>query len=237
MAEDYTTARVVTLTDGVLSIAMTLLVLDVHLPGEIATLSDGELWQQLVGVWPHLFSYLLSFLVIAVLWITHVQKFRHLTRMTGLMVWLNILFLLGVSIVPFTTALIAENGNAVSTAVYACGMAFASLMLGLMSVHGGMLGLVEPGVPAANLRSVSILQFGTALIFAASAGLAFINPDWAKNLWFLLIPLNFLRGWRRRSRDSAAGAAGNGQAGNGQAGNGQAGNGQAGNGQAGNGQD
>jgi len=197
MAEDYMTSRMVPLTDGVLSIAMTLLVLDVHLPGEIATLSDGVLWQQLVGIWPHIFSYVLSFLVIAVLWISHVQKFRHLTRMTGLMVWLNILFLLGVSIVPFTTALLAENGNAVSTAIYAVGMAFASLMLGLMSVHVSLSGLQESDVSDGHMRAVSILQFGTTIVFVTSAGLAFVDADWAKDLWLLLIPLNFVRGRRK----------------------------------------
>jgi len=198
VAEDYMTSRMVPLTDGVLSIAMTLLVLDVHLPGEIAGLSDGELWKQLIDIWPHIFSYVLSFLVIAVLWISHVQKFRHLKRMTGLMVWLNILFLLGVSIVPFTTALLAENGNAASTAIYALGMAFASLMLGLMSVHVRISRLQDAGVTPGHMRAVSILQFGTAIIFVASAGLAFLNQDWAKDLWFLLIPLNFVRDRRNR---------------------------------------
>lgn len=193
MAEDYMTSRIVPLTDGVLSIAMTLLVLDVRLPGEIATLSDGVLWQELVGIWPHIFSYVLSFLVIAVLWITHVQKFRHLERMTPLMVWLNILFLLGVSIVPFTTALIAENGNAVATAIYALGMAFASLMLGLMSVHVSLSGLQDAHVTDGYLRNVLIVQFGTAVIFVASACIAFLDADWAKDLWLLLIPLNFVR--------------------------------------------
>lgn len=205
MAEDYMTSRMAPLTDGVLSIAMTLLVLDVHLPGAIAKLSDGELWAQLVGIWPHIFSYGLSFLVTAVLWISHVQKFRHLERMTPLMVWLNILFLLGVSIVPFTTALLAENGNAVSTAIYALGMAFASLMLGLMSVHLRRAGLLKAGVGTGRVRSVLVLQFGTAIIFLVSAGVAFINADWAKYLWLLLIPLNLLRD--RSHREVAAEAA------------------------------
>ena len=95
------------------------------------------------------------------------QKFRRLARMTGLMVWLNVLFLLGVSIVPFTTALLAENGNAVSTAVYAIGMAFASLMLAAMSVHVTLSRLFNPEAGPGQMRAVSILQFGTAIIFLA----------------------------------------------------------------------
>jgi uncharacterized membrane protein len=196
LAEDYATARLVTLTDGVLSIAMTLLVLDVRLPESAAGLSESALWQQLVAIRPQVLSYALSFLVIAILWITHVQKFRHLVRMTGLMTWLNILFLLGVGIVPFTTALLAENGNAVSTAVYAVG-AFASLMLGLMTVHVKLSGLLGAAAEPGQIRSISILTFGTAAVFAASAGLAFLSPDAAKYFWLILIPLTL---WRERSK-------------------------------------
>jgi uncharacterized membrane protein len=122
-----------------------------------------------------------------------VQKFRRLVRMTMLMVWLNVLFLLGVSIVPFTTALLAENGNAVSTAIYAVGMAFASLMLASMSVHVTLARLFDAKAGPGQMRAVSILQFGTAFIFLASAALAFVNSEWAKYLWFLLIPLGFVR--------------------------------------------
>ena len=193
MAEDYTTARMVTLTDGVLSIAMTLLVLDVRLPEAAEKLGNTELWAALVAIRPQLASYGISFLVIAILWLSHVQKFRRLTRMTALMIWLNILFLLGVSIVPFTTSLLAENGNAVSTAVYAVGMAFASLMLAAMSVHVTLAGLFDPKAGPGHLRAVSILQFGTGAIFLISAGVAFIDADLAKYLWFLLIPLGFVR--------------------------------------------
>src|SRR5579872_7342372 len=141
MAEDNTMARLVTLTDGVLSIAMTLLVLDIRLAMPADKLSNGELWQAIVAIQPQLWSYCLSFLVIAVFWINHAQKFRHLVKLSNLLIWLNILFLLGVGIIPFTTSILAESGNTVSTAVYAAVMAFASLMLGLMSLHAGMAGL------------------------------------------------------------------------------------------------
>jgi uncharacterized membrane protein len=190
MAEDYMTGRLAALTDGVLGIAMTLLVLDIRLPVSAETLSDAELWQKLLGIWPQIFSYGLSFLVVAVMWISHVQKFRHLTRTTPLLLWLNVLFLLGVGFVPFTTALLAENGGSVSTAVYALGMAFASLMLALMSAHVRLAQLSES---SDHIRAVTVMTFGTALVFLASAAAAAYNADWAKDLWFLLIPLGFIR--------------------------------------------
>jgi len=199
------TGRLVTLTDGVLSIAMTLLVLDIRLPGPADKLSNADLWAQIVAIQPQLSSYALSFLVVAIFWISHVQKFRHLARVTNLMVWLNIFFLLGIGVVPFTTAVLAENGNAVSTAVYAVGMAFTSIMLATMSIHVRVSGLVEDGTLPRQMHTILISQFGTAAIFLVSAGVAFINSEWAKYLWLLLIPIGFVRDRRDGTAQSKNG--------------------------------
>ena len=192
MAEDNTMARLVTLTDGVLSIAMTLLVLDIRLAMPADKLSNGELWQAILAIQPQIWSYCLSFLVIAVFWINHAQKFRHLNKLSNLLVWLNILFLLGVGMIPFTTSILAENGNAVSTAIYAGVMAFASLMLGLMSLYARIAGLTDEAIGKGRLGLVIIAQFSTVVVFAISIGVAFVNSEWAKYCWLLLIPFGFV---------------------------------------------
>lgn len=192
MAEDNTMARLVTLTDGVLSIAMTLLVLDIRLAMPTDKLSNGELWQAIVAIQPQLWSYCLSFLVIAVFWINHAQKFRHLVKLSNLLIWLNILFLLGVGIIPFTTSILAESGNTVSTAVYAAVMAFASLMLGLMSLHAGMAGLTNEAIGKDRLHTAIISQFSTVAVFVVSIGVAFVSSEWAKYCWLLLIPFGVI---------------------------------------------
>ena len=195
MAEENPNGRLIALTDGVLSIAMTLLVLDVRLPESVATMDNAALWQAITGIWPQIFSYGLSFVVIAALWLTHVQKFRHVQRTSGLLAWLHVLFLLLVGFVPFTTSVLAESGNAVATAVYAVVMATASLLLGSMSVHASRRGLTDPDVRArGDLKAVTISQYGTAIVFYLSAALAFVDADAAKYFWLLLIPLGFVRG-------------------------------------------
>lgn len=203
MAEENPNGRLITLTDGVLSIAMTLLVLDVRLPESVATMDNGALWRALVGIWPQIFSYGLSFFVIGALWLAHVQKFRHVQGTSGVLAWLHILFLLLVGFVPFTTSVLAESGNAVATAVYAVVMATASLLLGSMSVHARRRGLVDPDTRAEGLMGVALSQFGTAIVFYASAGIAFIDADAAKYCWFLLIPVGLWRG-RRPARKARA---------------------------------
>jgi TMEM175 potassium channel family protein len=198
MAEENPNARLIALTDGVLAIAMTLLILDVRLPQSAATLDNAALWQALLDIQPQIYSYGLSFIVIAILWLTHVQKFRHVRRSSPILTWLHILFLLLVGFVPFTTSVLAENGNAVSTAVYAVVMATASLLLGSMSVHARRRGLTDDDTGRNGLLAVALTQFGTAAVFYASAAFAFISPDGAKYLWLLLVPLGFIRDRQRR---------------------------------------
>ncbi len=194
MAGETINVRLITLTDGVLSIAMTLLVLDIRLPMAADALSDGQLWEAVLGIAPQLESYGLSFLVAAIFWLNHAQKFRHLTKVTGVLIWLNILFLLAIGLVPFTTSLLAENGNAVSTAIYAGVMAFASLMLGLMSLEVRVAGLSDAAMVRRPWWLWLVSDFGSAAVFLISAGIAFADRDAAKYCWLLLIALNFVRG-------------------------------------------
>ena len=110
-------SRLMALSDGVISVAITLLVLDIRLPQGFGEYPDTELWAALVALWPRLLAYLLSFYVIANFWMSHRAKFEHIVRTDGRLMWINMLFLLTVGLVPFTTNLIAESGGTISTMV------------------------------------------------------------------------------------------------------------------------
>jgi len=64
MAEENPNARLLAFSDGVIAVAITLLVLDIRLPEDFSHWSDAELWSALVALWPRLLAYLLSFFVI-----------------------------------------------------------------------------------------------------------------------------------------------------------------------------
>lgn len=193
MADENPNARLIAMTDAVLGIAMTLLVLDVQLPGPAEHLDNAGLWQALLQIRPQISSYCISFLVIAVLWLTHVQKFRHVRQGSALLNWLHIAFLLLVGFVPFTTSVLAESGNSLATALYALVMGAASALLGSMSVHVQMSGVTDETIAQEQLHAVTLSQFGSAIVFFVSAAMAFINADAAKLFWLLLIPMGFIR--------------------------------------------
>lgn len=192
MNEENPNARLEAFSDGVIAVAITLLVLDIRLPEGFGSFTDARLWDALVELKPRFLADLISFGVIGIYWINHHAKFRHIVKSSRPLLFINMLFLLFVCIVPFTTTLIAENPDAVGTAVYAIGMVACGLVLTLLWVYADRAGLVEPALPRDERQRLLLTTLLSSVVFAVSVPLAFANPDWAKYFWLLLVPANFL---------------------------------------------
>ncbi|HEX8115322.1 MAG TPA: TMEM175 family protein, partial [Kofleriaceae bacterium] len=99
------TTRTQAFSDAVFAIAITLLVLDLKPPH----LAPGQsLGRALLAMWPYYVALLTSFGVIGLMWIHHHRVFRYLDHANHILLKINLLLMLGVSIVPFPTALLAE---------------------------------------------------------------------------------------------------------------------------------
>jgi len=100
------TGRLEAFSDGVFAIAMTLLVLDMKVPHDLT--SGGTLAQALVSQWPTYLAFATSFATILIMWVNHHRVFTHIGRRDDGLLFSNGLLLLGVVLVPFPTALVAE---------------------------------------------------------------------------------------------------------------------------------
>ncbi|SFR94824.1 Protein of unknown function [Microbacterium sp. cf046] len=102
------TTRLEAFTDGVFAIAATLLVLDLttHTIGEIT--SDAQMWAAFAGMWELFLNFGLSFVLLCLLWMTHVQQFEHVARVDSTLIWLNNIRLLFIVLVPFATSITTE---------------------------------------------------------------------------------------------------------------------------------
>ena len=102
--------RIEALSDGVFSIVMTLLIIDIKVPkivGEIVT--NDILWQKLWELWPLFRSYLISFIILGMYWIAHHALFHLFVRQVNrVFAWLNILFLMFIAFIPFSAHLMGE---------------------------------------------------------------------------------------------------------------------------------
>ena len=103
-------SRIEALTDGVFAIAMTILVLELAIPNFIGTHTAGEeAPRNFVEMIPEFYVYGLGFVVLGIYWILHRFMFHFIKRSDGVLVWLNIAFLMFAAAVPFTTAVLRVN--------------------------------------------------------------------------------------------------------------------------------
>ena len=99
------TGRVEAFSDGVFAIAMTLLVLNVRVP---STNQPGQLGSLLWQQWPSYLAFVISFAFIGIMWVNHHRLFVHIRRIDHTLLVLNGALLLGVTAVPFPTAVLAQ---------------------------------------------------------------------------------------------------------------------------------
>ena len=100
--------RVVFFSDAVFAIVITLLVLELKVP-HLTEHSESSLRHALVELLPRVAGFVISFLIIGLMWIEHHRIFRYIADYDGGLLWRNLLLLLCVSFVPFPTALFSEN--------------------------------------------------------------------------------------------------------------------------------
>jgi uncharacterized membrane protein len=170
------TARLEAFSDGVFAVAITLLILEINVPG-------GEhLWHQLKEEWPSFASFFVSFWVIGIIWVNHHGLLDHLKRTDRQVLYLNLLVLMTVVFIPFSTALMAEHlksgaDERVAAIVYALaffamGIAFNFFWTYVIK-HRRELG-VE--IPDEEIRRTSISFMIGSPIYAVAVITAFISP-------------------------------------------------------------
>jgi TMEM175 potassium channel family protein len=148
------TGRLETFADGVMAIAITLLVLEIRVPSH----ERGRLAHALAQQWPSFAAYVTSFLTIGVIWVNHHRMFKLIGRTTHSFLMLNIGFLMVVSFIPFPTALVASaikahDGVRTATFVYGGTMVLLAIMFNLVWGYASSgHRLLVPGLDPESLR-------------------------------------------------------------------------------------
>src|SRR5215211_5568130 len=102
------TGRTISFSDAVIAIAITLLALNLEVPQVPESSAAAELPSALLELWPNLFSFVLSFWIIGVYWLAHHRLFQQVNAYDRRMLLINLLFLMWIVLMPFSSALIAE---------------------------------------------------------------------------------------------------------------------------------
>ena len=198
--------RLLALSDGVVSIALTLLVLQIAVPA-ISSLKDPHSASDLAtalgrggDAW---ISYAISFYVVIQFWVLHHQVFRRIARQVERLVLWNAVFLFAVSVMPFTSDLLGKDGsNPLSVTVFALNLLLANLaMLGVQECARRRKLMRAGRYDFVAHRWNSAASFA---VVALSLGLAWVDTTAAELSWLLFgvvpqIGLAMRRGWSRVS--------------------------------------
>jgi uncharacterized membrane protein len=199
-------ARVEALSDGIFAIAMTLLVLDIHVP---AVEGDGALFHALVENWPTYFAFLIGFFTLLVCWINHHYMFEYIRRNNGVLLLLNSCKLLVVSFTPFATSVLSKyvdtNHQQIAVSVYTFNFFLMGLAMTCLWCYAASAGLTVEMPARIRLLTTRLYIFASvlsALIFAIS----FVNVWACLGLFVLMFmifvfPRDLVRALARREHD------------------------------------
>jgi uncharacterized membrane protein len=184
--------RIMFFSDAVFAIAITLLALEIRLPEQ--DIAPTALATALLTLMPRYFSFLLSFVVIGLFWISHHRAFEYIRTYNTGMMWINLIFLLLVAFVPFPTAVLGRFPGDLPAVLF-----YAAVMVGLSLVRIWFCWYVFYRARLIHLdthpqagRYELLRALWTASMFALSIVVAFWNISLAMALWILLIPVSML---------------------------------------------
>jgi uncharacterized membrane protein len=180
--------RLTFFSDAVFAIAITLLIIEVHVP-HLETRDDQAYWQALHALQPSFMGFVLSFLVIGALWVAHHRVFGMLADYNPAIIWPNMLLLMVVAFMPFATALMSSNTLARVPELFYAG---ALLVAGLLQRWLFALALrppyVRPGIPPEDIAATRWRSLGLPTAAAISLIAAWFAPGW-NNFLLMSIPL------------------------------------------------
>ncbi len=102
------TGRIVAISDGVFGVALTLLVLEIRVPVLDTIRSDGALIDAFLALKAKFLVYFLAFMTTGIFWVGHSSQYKHINSSDRNLSWINLLFLLWVTMLPFTTAFLGD---------------------------------------------------------------------------------------------------------------------------------
>lgn len=173
----FNMARLEAFSDGVFAFAITLLVITIAQPGDYLHLAH-----ELAVRWPSLAAYVVSFSVIGIMWLNHHSIFSHFSHADRPLVYLNLALLMTIGFLPYPTgvlghALARGQGATTAAVVYGATMtANASAWAALWCYAAFGRRLLRPSFPEAERRTATLLFTLGGVVYAASVGVAFLDP-------------------------------------------------------------
>jgi uncharacterized membrane protein len=196
--------RLAALSDGIFAVAMTLLVLDLHIPTAAQVHSEGELLAALCALGPQWVAYLMSFLTLGIFWAGQQTQLNHIGEGTRDLTWIHLGFLFAVTLLPLSTRLLAEFITYRSALLlYWFNILILGAMLYWSWTHATHANLVKNDTPNEVRTSICKRILTAQSLYAVGAAPCVINT-WVGIGAIVLVQLNYALAprlwWRKKER-------------------------------------
>ncbi len=184
--------HVVSFGDAIFAFAITLMTLSIDIPDLPPNLTESQLLSRLYDMYPQVESYIISFAVIAMFWISYHQVFNFIRESHISMVYLNLLFLLLITFLSITTSLVINYGSyQIPYVIYSVLVIMTSSLLALIWWHATKdYKLVDKNIHPLFVRGVMANLLLIPFVFAISILVSFFDLDIAQYFWLIIAPLN-----------------------------------------------
>ncbi len=185
--------RIVFFSDAVMAIAITLMALEIRLPELEPNLVSAQIGDALLGLAPHIFVYILSFMVIGMYWLLHHRLFRLIVRYNSGLIWLNVILLMFVAFVPVATnALGTYPEQPLVIIMYAVSLALVGISELALWLYAWSRHMTKDEIPRGVSFYIALRMLVPPLIFLLSIPVALTYTRYAELSWALMIPVVFV---------------------------------------------
>ena len=187
--------RLEAFSDGIIAFAITLLILEIHIPDLGARVDNPAVLKAILGLLPNFAVYVISFLVCTVWWISHHTFIHDLHSVNRALLWVNSLFLMLIAFIPFPTGLLGRHpGQPVATAFYGVICAMTGLTFWLMRWYASMRArLMRLEIPQAAVQRRVRISLLSPILYGTGAVVSIFYPIMALGL-YATIPIYFAFG-------------------------------------------
>ncbi len=185
--------RLAGISDGIFAVGMTLLVLGLAVPAVTVVRTEADLWHELLRLGPSVLVYTMSFTTLGIFWVGQGTQLNLLARSNRNYSWLQLLFLFSVTLVPFSTGLLARFPTfRVALVEYWLNIVLLGMTLLAGLQYGLRAGLFEPGA----MTEAAPLMRGRILIaqslYAIATATCIVFPTWVSITLIFLVQLNYV---------------------------------------------
>ncbi|MDE2126214.1 MAG: DUF1211 domain-containing protein [Armatimonadetes bacterium] len=176
------TERIQAFSDGVFAIAITLLILDIHVPTLPANAPPHALARALVNQWPAYGAYIFTFVMIGIYWANHHYIFRLYVRTNHAFNLLNVLFLMCICFLPYPTAVVAQyfaapSQQSAAVTLYAIGLLLPAATWLLCWLYAtSRRRLIDKRLTQGFIRQMTVQFCASCAVYAVAIAVTQVSP-------------------------------------------------------------